>query len=112
MRLLNQLSLSVCGVYTRLPASLACRYGQKVALIKKMGQLHAWERWLIIFSFFFFWFKSCISLTAALTNMILGREIKLCDVTNIVMVKHVFLGKPQKTVSANTFLMAYVCACN
>ena len=28
-----------------------------------------------------------ISLTAALTNMKLGREIKLCDVTNIVMVK-------------------------
>ena len=31
--------------------------------------------------------RVAISLTAALTNMKLGREIKLCDVTNIVMVK-------------------------
>ena len=31
--------------------------------------------------------RVAISLSAALTNMKLGRDIKLCDVTNIIMVK-------------------------
>ena len=63
---------------------------QKVLLVKK------WVNYMPskgvkleieFFSFFLFWFKSCTSLTAAMTNITLGREIKFCDVTNIVMFK-------------------------
>ena len=36
---------------------------------------------------FLFWFNSRISLTTVLTNMKLGREMKLCDPTNIGMFK-------------------------
>ena len=39
------------------------------------------------FSFSLFCFHPRISLTAALTNMKLGREMKLCDPTNIGMSK-------------------------
>ena len=39
------------------------------------------------FRILLFWFNSHSSLTAALTNMKLGREIKLCDPTNNVMFK-------------------------
>ena len=101
---------------TRLLASLVCRYGQKVTLVKNGSVICPGKgvKLKILLSKFFlsflFWFKSCISLTAALTNVKLGREIKLC-VTNIVMVK-IFVGEPQKTFSDNTFLMAYVRARN
>ena len=71
---------------TKLLAGLMCRYGQKVTLVKK------WDNYMpgkgvklkiAIFSFLFR-FDSRISLTAALTNMKLGREIKLHDLTKIM----------------------------
>ena len=43
--------------------------------------------------------RVAISLTAALTNMKLGREIKLCDVTNIITVKHCISWKTTKKQS-------------
>ena len=91
MRVLKEIPIINFSLWcTRLLASSVCRWGQKVTLIKKWvnympgkgGKLK-----LPFSNFFLFWFKSCISLTAALTNMKLGREIKLSGVTNIVMVK-------------------------
>ena len=93
MRVLKEIPIITFSVWcTRLLASLACRCGQKVTLIKKWvsympGKGGKLKVTVSNFFSFLFWFKSCISLTAALTNMKLGREIKLCDVTNIVMVK-------------------------
>ena len=85
---------------TRLLASLVYRYGQKVTLIKNWSVICLGKVVNLPFSkkfFFLFWFKLCISLTTALTNMKLGREIKLCDMTNIVMVKIMyFLEKHKK----------------
>ena len=77
--------LSVCGL---LLASLMCRYGQKVTLVKKWVNYMSGKgvKLEIAILLFLFQFDSRISLTAALTNMKLGREIKLRDPTNIVMV--------------------------
>ena len=44
---------------------------------------------------FLFWFNSRSSLTTALTNMKLGREMKLCDPTNNVMFKQFISWKKQ-----------------
>ena len=90
MRVLKEIPIITFSLWcTRLLASLVCRYSQKVTLVKKWvsympgkgGKLK-----INIFRLFLllFWFKSCISIAAALK---LGREIKLCDATNIVMVK-------------------------
>ena len=89
MRVLKEIPIITFSLWcTRLLASLVCRCGQKVTLIKKWvsympgkgGKLKITVFKLLVR------FKSCISLTAALTNMKLDREIKLCDVTNIGMV--------------------------
>ena len=72
---------------TRRLTSLMCRDAQKVTLVKKrVSYMYMTGKGvkLIYFLFFLFWFDSCIS---ALTNMKLGREIKLCDLMNTVMVK-------------------------
>ena len=89
MRVLKEISIITFSLwYTRLLASLVCRCGQKVTLIKKWVSYMPGKGGKLFSNFFFlFWFKSCISLTTALTNMKLGREIKLSDMTNIVMVK-------------------------
>ena len=52
-------------------------------------ELLAWKGYLKIgvFKILLFLVQVVYPLTAALTNMKLGREIKLRDVTNIVMVK-------------------------
>ena len=75
---------------TRLLASLVCRCGQKVTLIKKWvsympgkgGKLK-----ITIFKLLLVLVQVVYLTNRTLTNMKLGREIKLCDVTNIVMVK-------------------------
>ena len=85
MRVLKEIPIITFSLWcTRLLARLVYRCGQKETsyMSGKGGKLPFSN-----FFSFLFWFKSCISLTAALTNMKLGREIKLCDVTNIVMVK-------------------------
>ena len=70
-----------------------------------MGQLSQGK--VLLFSLF--WFNLRISLTVTLTNTKVGREKKLCDPTNVVMVKiTIFLGVQQITASANTFVMEKV----
>ena len=65
---------------------------------------------------FLFWFNSCISLTAALTNMKLGREMKLCVPTNIGMLKSMqtifFLENNNKQPQAIHYKGGMYCACN
>ena len=90
MRVLKEIPIITFSLWcTRFLASLVCRYGEKVTLTKN-GSVICLGKVVNPFSQFFFfllWFKSYITLTTALTNLKLGREIKVCDVTNIVMVK-------------------------
>ena len=62
---------------------------QKVPLVKKLGKPYAQKGVKLEIANFriLVLVNSCISLTGAPTNMKVGREMKLCDPTNIVMVK-------------------------
>ena len=80
------ISLSVCGVLTS--SKFSVYIWSKGNSGGKMGQLYAQEIAILqILLLLLFRFDSRISLTAALTNMKLGREIKLCNPTSIGMVK-------------------------
>ena len=70
-----------------------CTCALKVPLVKK------WVNYMPrkgvklekeFFFSFFFWFNSRISLTAVLTNMKLGGEMKLCDLMNNIMFESMF----------------------
>ena len=72
---------------------------QKISLVKKWVKCMSRKGVKLEIVNFFFRFDSRISLTTALTNMKLGREMKLCDLTNIGMFKYVnnlFLKQQQK----------------
>ena len=87
MRVLKEIPIITFSLWcTRLLASLVCRCGQKVTLIKKWVSYMLGKGGKLKITVFKL-LLVLVSLTAALTNMKLGREKKLCDVTNIVMVK-------------------------
>ena len=98
MRVLKEIII----VSTRLLASLMCR-SEKKDMHREVIKLK------IAFSVFsLFRFDSRISLTAALTNMKLGREIKSCVPTNIVLVKVVNNVENRKHSLGQCILMVYV----
>ena len=57
---------------------------------------------------FLFWFNSRISLTTAMTNMKLGREMKLCDPTNIGMCKQ-FISWKTTTNNLEQYIIKVAC---
>ena len=61
-----------------------------------MGELYTQERPISELLLSFVLLDSRISLTAALTNVKLGKEMKLCDLTNNVMFKQFFLENNNK----------------
>ena len=91
------ISLSVCGVLTS--SKFSVYIWSKGNSGEKMGQLYAQEIAIFLLLLLLFRFDSRISLNAALTNMKLGREIKLCDPTSIGMVKIMHFSENKKKQS-------------